>query len=402
MNTWEKNYKLLQISATDYLLDKINMPLDENYILEKNQKTNFYTLKINKDDKYMYLNSKYNPIDEVHRFINSINLQPYDVLVIVGGGLGYISKELKNLISSTNKVIILEPNIEIFKACLTCNDMSGIFSDSRFIYTVDDSLVDLGLNLKNNIENKDIYNIKMYLTKSYMNIFPEISFQMKEIIINYINQKKLNNNTALNFASQWHSNCMININEMFSSHSVNLFKNIFKNKPCVIVSAGPSLNKNVELLKEIKGKIPILAVYTALKVLDNHNIEPDIVFALDGKQMLYDEYKNIKFDMPFFYKPNLNPEVLNSHKGNKIFSNSVYNFSYFEIFGFLNKTLDIIQQGGSVVCDTTDFATYMGCNVLIFIGQDLAFTNNKTHADGTYYDGDNDVSDEKIQENSLI
>ena len=56
----------------------------------------------------------------------------------------------------------------------------------------------------------------------------------------------------------------------------------FKGIPAIVVAAGPSLDKNIDLLKKIKGRFPIIAVDTALRHMIANGIKPDIVCAADS------------------------------------------------------------------------------------------------------------------------
>lgn len=82
----------------------------------------------------------------------------------------------------------------------------------------------------------------------------------------------------------------------------NIYKqvdpNIFKSKPVIVLAAGPSLAKNIEWLSNNSEKFIVIAVSTILKLLDQHNIKPDIVVSLDAEELVHDYfvgYKNKDF-----------------------------------------------------------------------------------------------------------
>ena len=64
-------------------------------------------------------------------------------------------------------------------------------------------------------------------------------------------------------------------------NQTNIFHNKFVGKAAIIVCPGPSLSKNVELLKKIKGKALIICVLHALKDLQKRGISPDFVVHVD-------------------------------------------------------------------------------------------------------------------------
>lgn len=65
--------------------------------------------------------------------------------------------------------------------------------------------------------------------------------------------------------------------------------------------------------------------------------------------------------------------------------------------------MDLLFQGGSVAHTCTSFARLLGCNPIIFIGQDLAYTNNKLHADNAVVEGEsNNVNNTGIYVKGVV
>ena len=59
---------------------------------------------------------------------------------------------------------------------------------------------------------------------------------------------------------------------------------IFWAPSIILVSAGPSLNKNIMELKKAKNKAFIVATDTAVKPLLKAGIEPDLMVMVDGEK----------------------------------------------------------------------------------------------------------------------
>jgi hypothetical protein len=70
-------------------------------------------------------------------------------------------------------------------------------------------------------------------------------------------------------------------------------KDYYKGKPAVIISAGPSLNKNIDLVEKNRDKFVVFCVSTALKAAVKHNIIPDFVcfieYLPDSSRFIDDE-----------------------------------------------------------------------------------------------------------------
>ncbi|MGL5478711.1 MAG: motility associated factor glycosyltransferase family protein, partial [Clostridium sp.] len=108
------------------------------------------------------------------------------------------------------------------------------------------------------------------------------------------------------------------------------------------------------------------------------NIDPDFMAIIDGSQASYELVENYldKTNTNLIYNEMTNSKILDNYKGPKI--SSAQSGFMKEILG--EDIVDIIK-GGSVANAMTFIAAFMGCNPIIFVGQDLAYTDNKGHAE---------------------
>ncbi|WP_373845633.1 6-hydroxymethylpterin diphosphokinase MptE-like protein, partial [Clostridium sp.] len=72
-------------------------------------------------------------------------------------------------------------------------------------------------------------------------------------------------------------NNFTNMKKLIESPSIECVKDKYKDIPAIIVSAGPSLDKNISELKRAEGKALIIATDAVLTTLKNHGIVPDAV-----------------------------------------------------------------------------------------------------------------------------
>ena len=144
-------------------------------------------------------------------------------------------------------------------------------------------------------------------------------------------------------------------------------------------------------LKKAVGKACIIATDTAMKPLLNAGIFPDLFVIIDGlKPGCLFEHESIS-KIPMVTMTGVSVEPMEYHKGKKFFYYSGSPFEH-EILRKLGeaekkvKTLPDLVTGGSVATSAYSLGVYMGSKTIILIGQDLALTDNKTHADGTFED----------------
>ncbi|KAA2301602.1 DUF115 domain-containing protein, partial [Clostridioides difficile] len=74
---------------------------------------------------------------------------------------------------------------------------------------------------------------------------------------------------------------MVNLKHLPRSKDVSLLKNSMRSLPAVVVAAGPSLNKNIEQLHNLKDNVIIIAVDTIAQRLCNEGIIPDFICSIE-------------------------------------------------------------------------------------------------------------------------
>ncbi len=352
------------------------------------------TLVYMDDRKRYFLHSSYYPDKEAKEWVDDIEIDDESILIIYGVGLGYHINYLVSRLSPNNKLILIEPSNNIFQFALN-NGCYNRFKNRENIYFIvgEESEEKLNIILQFYIPWDNFENVVYKEFKQYPIVFREYYDKFNKCLLETINSMRINRNTALYFAEQWQSNFMENLEFVFRSVPVKSFFDVFKKIPAVIVSAGPSLDKNIEQLKEVKGKCVIICVGTALKALLQKNIEPDFVVSIDGGEKNFEHFDGCKINSPLVYDLTLYPKILKEYEGPLIIAEiaSIYTKLFKDK---LSLDFGKLSAGPSVANLSLDFAYMLGCNPIIFIGQDLAYLDNRTHASGTTYEKD------RIKENS--
>ncbi len=180
-------------------------------------------------------------------------------------------------------------------------------------------------------------------------------------------------------------NIASNAAKISTHYGVNKFFYKYKNIPAIIVSAGPSLEKNIRKLKEIKNKALIIAVDTAMKPLFSHNISPHFIITIDPQKKNSKYFRNVNFkESVLIAESSVDKEAIDSFNGAIYFINSIFPLAKY----FMEELGDRgdITTGGSVSTAAYDFAIRIGANPIIMVGLDLSFPNYQTHIKGSYHE----------------
>jgi len=157
----------------------------------------------------------------------------------------------------------------------------------------------------------------------------------------------------------------------------------FKNIPAIICGAGPSLNKNVELLATLKDKALIFGGGTAMNALNAKGIIPHFGVGIDpNPDHLTRLATNEAFMTPYFYRNRIFHEALKVIHGDHLW---VAGSGGYHISEWVENELHIptsppIEEGHNVVNFGLSIAEALGCNPIVFVGVDLSYSDEASYA----------------------
>ncbi len=347
----------------------------ENQQFEIIYKNNIpFNIKIN----HQFLHSYYDPIKEAERQFSYWfeNISPLVTTILCYKvGIGYIVEQILkhtnfNILWIESEKIILEKAIE--RLNIVFKDFNQNYS--RRISFVSSFNVEFIHSLKKEILSYELFYLKKAISKEDL------------ILIDLFYKKRfyyqVNYNTAKKFEKLWVSNFYKNLAFSNKFLSINILNNIYKNSSCFIVCGGPSLDKWIKSIKQYQDQTIIICVDTALNTLVYHNIIPDFVISIDAQAINYlhlekhlNQPLNLVCDPLVYYLTIKNYTKYFSNIF--IFNNSLPYVSY--IYKKIFSDISFLKSGGSVSTSALDFAHYLGCSNIFFVGLDFGFPNKMIH-----------------------
>lgn len=361
--------------------DEVEIGLETSWDGEK-------VFRIQKEDKKLYLGGKRNAKEPIQMWSKRIGeLNQYAPVFLFGLGSGAY---LKALIQHTKKevnVVAYEPSDTLFLKLLEEVDLSEEIENRPIAFVIEginetefEAVMDKILVFEN------VEFLKTEVHPNYRELYleellPHIRALQKKVevmMVNYNTQKKLSTHIARNILKNMQYICE-------GYHVEGLAKVIPHDRAAVLVSAGPSLNKNIKELKRAKGKLFIVAVDTAIKPLLKEGIIPDAFGTIDAKKPLELIEIEGSEEIPIVAPPAAIHEMVQRQQGEKIFfgDGTLIPQKMYQING---KEIPCLPTGGSVACMIFSLLYRMDFETIILVGQDLAFTGNKSHADGTFHE----------------
>ncbi|WP_315122259.1 6-hydroxymethylpterin diphosphokinase MptE-like protein [uncultured Clostridium sp.] len=325
-------------------------------------KDNNYVLKV--DNKLVY--SKFYPLKDAEKFMegNKELILNKEYIVMYGLGFGYHVKELLKRIPLDSKVFLFDLDMEIHDIANKYNLLEDIKKDNRvkIILGNNKNFYKEFIDKISSVEDIIVYEPLLKVLEDKHNNFREA---IKSYKIAKINLEKfeyiMKENEEINIKNNYD-----NIGEFFKTFKL-------ENKPIVIASGGPSLENDLNTMKERREYIKIFAVGRALDILMKNGIKPDIITILDPSEMVYNQIRGYEdLDVPLCFLSTGSRWGVQAYKGPKyIFFNKKCKW---------NKENIIVETGKTVAIPTIDLAIKAGGKKIILSGQDMAFVNNKFHA----------------------
>ncbi|EJY3498652.1 motility associated factor glycosyltransferase family protein, partial [Campylobacter coli] len=341
-------------------------------------------LKDTSDNTFLYENV----IDELNSMLNTYNDKYllYPVLYFYGFGNGILFKALLQN-KNHQHIVVFEKDIEIIWIMFHILDFSSELQSARLMILQTSSLdIEFFSNFcssKPFFQFSRIYFLEL-MSHYYERFHEDILGLNKKLAENFKNSIVFHGNDPLD-ALQGIEQFVYNLPQMIThpSYKELLSKRKGISDTAIIVSTGPSLTKQLPLLKKYASKATIFCADSSYPILAKHGIKPDYVCMLERTEITA-EFFNHDFgefdkDIVFVCAGVVHPKTIEYLK-NKTFiiTQKVLAFPY-----YINlKNFCYAAVGFSVAHTLSYLATYLSHKNIIFIGQDLAYAENgNSHPD---------------------
>ncbi|ELE3195133.1 motility associated factor glycosyltransferase family protein [Campylobacter coli] len=365
----KESLKEIQSSKFELILGKDNLDIN---------------LKDTSDNTFLYENV----IDELNSMLNTYNDKYllYPVLYFYGFGNGILFKALLQN-KNHQHIVVFEKDIEIIWIMFHILDFSSELQSARLMVLQTSSLdIEFFSNFcssKPFFQFSRIYFLEL-MSHYYERFHEDILGLNKKLAENFKNSIVSYGNDPLD-ALQGIEQFVYNLPQMITHPSYTKLLSKRKNlsDTAIIVSTGPSLTKQLPLLKKYASKATIFCADSSYPILAKHGIKPDYVCMLERTEITAEFFNNdfgeFDKDIVFVCAGVVHPKTIEYLK-NKTFiiTQKVLAFPY-----YINlKNFCYAAVGFSVAHTLSYLATHLSHKNIIFIGQDLAYAENgNSHPD---------------------
>lgn len=343
-------------------------------------------LCVNDGNGEFFLYPSSGALQEQKHWKSNLKLESGEVLILFGIGLGYAYEVLLDWLEQhpENVLVFLEMDLRVVHRFFETTQAENLLTNPRvFLHFID---LTAEVDPFYNWLSWRFYQRKVHIEglESYKKRYPPLYDHLSKLIEFDLSTKLGVIKEFLDYGVGFYKNFYPNLLELPKSYRGSALFGKFPNIPAIICGAGPSLKKNFSVLKKLKQHALIFAGGSALNALSAQSFLPHFAAGVDPNQAQYERLSsNSAFDVPFFYRSRMNRKAFGLIHSPKLYVAGSSGYKTAEWFDEqLNIIDEEIDEGHNVINFCIDIARALGCNPIILVGMDLAYTNNHSYAPG--------------------
>lgn len=389
-NRLDLYYKLITLEQLASL-DKLD--IQREYHLYNN-------LAVKLDKQSIYLHNQHDPWQEAAQILQNADDQLSQTehhVLFFGVGLGYLIRKFskaypqvpysiyepsaKALHAFLSEVSLEELDVTMLRNLFIGFDQTQTYQDLKsFVYQVSVSFTILTL-------------------PAYRRAFQPLHAHVLKTMENIVDNKKQIMQINNHFEKKWVKNSLSNFQYTIQSRSIFDYQNHFRDKPVLLVAAGPSLQDEMENIRNIKenGSAYIFTVGSAINTFVEYGFVPDAAFAYDPNETTQRVFHRANREnndaFPLVFGTTVDQNTLQQFPWLKIYvpiSQDPVSSYYFD----KEHTSIIVQDASSIAIITLQVLQALKCSTIILVGQNFAYRDNSYYSKGVPYapqEGDADL-----------
>ncbi|MCU0823349.1 MAG: DUF115 domain-containing protein [Leptospira sp.] len=382
-------------------------PYLRNYFRKMEAKSPYQLLESKKAGEYYVsldgnpLASQFSPKTQGERLVENVQIKPTDVVFLLGLGNPHLISQISSILPPNQIFIMVGEDFRITEILWDEFLKVSLEVPGRHLFSGEE-FFPLLFNYIESLPIDRVSGLKIVKNPGDTNRNPLFK-EIEEKIHTVFSAKMSDLLTKFEFEKIWIKNSIWNLTQISKippkKYSIKSLENQFFGLSAVLVSAGPSLRKNLPWLVENRNKLFVLSCDTSLKVLIKAGILADGVVTLDAQTNSFFHFMGENLErIPLFADLVSSPTLLRE----PIFKSVIHSVTakyQVDAEGSLVREVtaggelatevlgDVgdIQSGGSVATTAFDMLRFMGFSEVYFLGQDLAYSGREIHSTGTHH-----------------
>jgi len=328
----------------------------------------------------LFVHSRYDPLRDAERAVADEARYSSSGCLFAGCGLAWLPELYARKFPQAT-IVLVEPDIFLFLLCLASRPLANLLNHPSLVLLVGTPPREV-LSL---LERMDLQDLSVddnpALTAANRPWFDEFAVLRKRTR----EKKEINANTLRRFGDLWLKNMSRNLHEMRDRPGIGSLGGRFSGMPVLVIAAGPSLDRMLPRLKEIRKHAVIIAVDTAVRACVRSGVEPDFIILVDPQYWNWRHLDGLECPSSILITESAAWPAVFRFRCREIYLCA----SLFPLGKFLESRTGERTQlgaGGSVSTTAWDFARHLGPSLICMAALDLGFPEKKTHFTGSIFE----------------
>jgi hypothetical protein len=333
--------------------------------------------------------SLYRPREEALRMLEDFDPAETACAVVLGFGAGHHVQALLERFKRTGLVVVYEPDLQLLKAVFTHVDCTAWLDPDRVVFIDDEEDRGHLAGVFSRFETQLVAGTRILEHPASVARLGERSARMGAMVADAVSTARMSMGTLLMRSAGTVRNELLNIDHYALGSGIDDYAGLARGRLGVVVSAGPSLRRNMHLLSRdgVRDRCVIVAAQTTLRPLLDAGIRPHFVAALDYHHISKRFYEGLTASdvegVTLVALPQAHPVIADSWPGHVVWARAMV---LEKVLGARSTTNQSLPSASTVAHLAYLFARHLGCDPVALIGQDLGFTDGVYYARGTAID----------------
>ena len=342
------------------------------------------TLIVSDGAKEYPLHSKVNPERDADLFRGRFDSSRYDLLIVLGIGLGYHLLPLGDEGEGFRQIVLIDILEGIGDGISRNGLTSFLMDDPRVTLLAGKSAPEVERFLDGAMDMERIRGVSVLEHPASMRIFASYYGEIRTAIERLIAVKAGNRATREAFGGLYLRNILKNIRLMGRMRPVSALFGANRACPAIIIGSGPSLDRDIPRLKKHRERACLVAVDSALPALLQSGIRPDIVISIDPQPYCAEHFLNCDLGgAATVFSISAGTAVMEKYGGYVSLTSHPFAQLADRVYGGSIGSID--SSTGSVAGDAVSLCLKCGFRAVGLVGIDFSFSDYRIYARGTAY-----------------
>lgn len=326
------------------------------------------------------------PLTEALRLAESVDIAESAVFIVSGLGVGHHVAALARRLNKTGIVVVFEPDLGLLRALFERVDFAEVFGSGSVALVTDPDDSATISRLVDGVEGLVAMGVTLIEHPPSRAGVGDAGKVFHRNFVDVVRAVRMTVTTTLVQVKATLRNLTQNLDRYARSPGITELAGCCAGRPGIVVSAGPSLARNLHLLGKpgVREQFAIVAVQTVLKPMLDKGIRPHFVTALDHSEISRRFYEGLTAadveGITLVVDPKVNPAVLEAWPG-RVRTQADRHLDLL-LGPSLTRAKGTMKPGATVAHLAYYLARFLGCDPVALIGQDLGFTDGQYYSSG--------------------